>query len=69
MDKNKLIHCKKLIEEADSILIGAGSGLSTAAGLKYSGSRFTDNFLDFIEKYKLTDMYTSAFYPFRNNFV
>lgn len=40
-----------LIEEAESILIGAGAGASAAVGLTYSGKRFTDNFGEFIEKY------------------
>lgn len=56
-----------LIEEAESILIGAGAGASAAAGLTYSGKRFTDNFGEFIEKYGsryMTDMYSSGFYPF-----
>lgn len=56
-----------LIKEADYILIGAGAGLSTAAGLTMGGSRFTDNFKDFIEKYGgpyMRDMYSAGFYPF-----
>ena len=28
------------IQEADAIVIGAGAGLSTAAGYEYSGERF-----------------------------
>jgi len=56
---------RQLIAESDAILIGAGAGLSTAAGIAYSGKRFTDNFADFIERYKLTDMYSSGFYPFK----
>lgn len=57
----------ELIGNAESILIGAGAGASTAAGLTYSGTRFTDNFGEFIEKYGtmyMTDMYTAGFYPF-----
>ncbi|QQK06939.1 SIR2 family NAD-dependent protein deacylase [Miniphocaeibacter halophilus] len=57
---------KYKINTADAILIGAGSGLSTAAGLEYYGKRFTDNFSDFISKYKLTDMYSAGFYPFKS---
>ena len=53
------------INEADFILIGAGAGLSTAAGVEYTGKRFTDNFGDFIEKYSMKDMYSSGFYPFK----
>ena len=55
---------KKLIDESDYILIGAGAGLSTSAGIEYDGKRFYDNFKDFIEKYNFTDMYTSGFYDF-----
>ncbi len=36
------------IKEAEVILIGAGAGVSTAAGLTYSGERFTDHFAEFI---------------------
>lgn len=56
-----------LIKEADFILIGAGAGASAAAGLVYSGKRFTDNFGEFIEKYGsmyMTDMYAAGFYSF-----
>lgn len=53
-----------IIEDADYILIGAGAGLSAAAGLTYSGDRFMDNFKEFIEKYGMTDMYSAGFYPF-----
>lgn len=61
---NKILEAKKLIEEADVVVIGAGAGLSAAAGHTYSGERFTKNFGDFIEKYNLTDMYSAGFYPF-----
>lgn len=54
----------KAIREADYILIGAGAGLSAAAGLTYGGKRFTDNFPEFIEKYGVTDMYSACFYPY-----
>ena len=56
----------ELLENADAVIIGAGAGLSTAAGLNYGGKRFTDNFGDFIEKYgpAMTDMYSAGFYPF-----
>ena len=55
---------KNKIEHSDYIVIGAGSGLSTAAGLTYVGKRFTDNFQPFINKYGITDMYSAGFYPF-----
>lgn len=55
---------KQALSEADHILIGGGAGLSAAAGLLYSGPRFTERFRTFIDKYKFTDLYTSSFYPF-----
>ncbi|MFI3117021.1 hypothetical protein ODU08_03645 [Streptococcus suis] len=39
-EDRKITQAKKLIAEADAIVIGAGSGLSSAAGLTYSGQRF-----------------------------
>lgn len=62
-----LILIKKLanhIKKCDAIVIGAGSGLSTSAGLSYSGERFKKYFSDFISKYHLTDMYSAGFYPY-----
>ena len=59
-----ILQAKKLIEEADVVVIGAGAGLSAAAGLTYSGERFEKNFKEFIEKYNMTDMYSAGFYPF-----
>ena len=61
---NKL---NQLIDDANYILIGAGAGLSTAAGVEYAGKRFTDNFPEFIEKYGFQDMYSSMFYPFKSS--
>ena len=52
---------KSALETADVVLIGAGAGFSAAAGLTYSGSRFTDNFQPFIKKYGMTDMYPRPF--------
>lgn len=63
----RLDKAKKAIDEADYILIGAGAGLSTAAGIEYAGERFERYFKDFIEKYDFTDMYSSGFYPFKTS--
>ena len=52
------------LQTADAILIGAGAGLSTSAGLTYSGERFLRYFSDFHEKYGITDIYSGGFYPF-----
>ena len=59
---NKL---RSLLENAECVLIGGGSGLSSAAGLTYYGQRFTENFGDFIERYGMSDMYSAGFYPFK----
>lgn len=55
---------KAELETADAVIIGAGAGLSTAAGFTYSGRRFEENFPDFIKKYGFQDMYSAGFYPF-----
>ena len=60
----KIERLKAELQGADAILIGAGSGLSTSAGLTYGGERFLKHFSDFHEKYGITDMYSGGFYPF-----
>ena len=60
----KIERLKAEIQSADAILIGAGSGLSTSAGLTYGGNRFLKYFSDFHEKYGITDIYSGGFYPF-----
>ena len=61
---DNIAEIKRRIEIAEAIVIGAGAGLSSAAGLEYSGKRFQKYFYDFIEKYGFTDMYSGGFYPF-----
>ena len=55
---------KDEIETADAIVIGAGAGLSTAAGFTYSGERFDRYFFDFRDHYGIRDMYSGGFFPF-----
>ncbi|WP_287492549.1 SIR2 family NAD-dependent protein deacylase, partial [Sellimonas sp.] len=55
---------KKALNEAESVLIGAGSGLSTSAGFVYTGERFRNYFSDFEERYGFHDMYSGGFYPY-----
>lgn len=62
--KERIKNASDALKNAEYILIGAGAGLSDAAGLKYSGKRFTDRFADFIEKYGMEDLYSSSFYTF-----
>ena len=54
------------IAQADAVLIGAGAGLSTAAGINYDGPDFEKAFADMIAHYGFTDLYTSSFYPFKS---
>lgn len=54
---------KQLINVSDAIVIGAGAGLSAAAGFNYGGEFFKNNFP---EMYKLgyRDMYSAGFHNF-----
>ena len=60
----KIYQAAKILRAAKIILIGAGAGLSTAAGYTYSGERFNKYFSDFEEKYGFHDMYSGGFYPY-----
>ena len=62
--EENLQRLKNGTENAEAIVIGAGAGLSTAAGYTYSGERFDHWFFDFKERLGLTDMYSGGFYPF-----
>lgn len=55
---------KAALQDCDAVVIGAGSGLSTAAGFTYTGERFEIYFSDFAQKYGIQDMYSGGFYPF-----
>ena len=61
---DEIIHLKEKLDKADAVVIGAGAGLSTAAGFTYAGERFEKHFSDFKQKYGFTDMYSGGFYPF-----
>ena len=60
----KIERLRSALEAAETVVIGAGAGLSTAAGFTYSGERFREHFADFEEKYGFSDMYSGGFYPF-----
>ena len=55
---------KSELKTAETVVIGAGAGLSTAAGFTYSGERFQKYFSDFEEKFGFHDMYSGGFFPF-----
>ena len=63
---SKIEQLKEKIETTDTIIIGAGAGLSTSAGFTYTGERFTKYFSDFQKKYGFQDMYSGGFYPFES---
>lgn len=60
----KINKLKELLLNAEAVVIGAGAGLSTAAGFTYSGKRFHENFHDFEAKYNFHDMYSGGFFPY-----
>lgn len=62
----KIKKLKQVLSEAETIVIGAGSGLSTSAGFTYSGERFEKYFSDFAVKYGFHDMYSGGFTPFES---
>lgn len=64
--EEKIDILKKQLDTADAVLVGAGSGLSTAAGYVYTGGRFDRYFGDFAEKYGFRDMYSGGFYPYQS---
>ena len=63
--EEKIAVLKDQMEKADAVVLGAGSGLSTAAGYTYSGDRFEKYFGDFERKYGFRDMYSGGFYPYQ----
>ena len=57
-----------MINDADYVLLGAGAGMSTAAGAQYGGKFFEEHFGEFQKIYGknpyMQDMYSAGFYPF-----
>lgn len=60
----QLERLREALDRAEAVVIGAGAGLSTAAGFTYDGERFERYFGDFKAKYGFQDMYSGGFYPF-----
>ena len=56
---------REQIAQADCVLIGAGAGLTTAAGIDYAGEDFRREFREWIDRYGITDLYSAGFYPFK----
>ncbi len=57
----QIARLKKELETADAVVVGAGAGLSTAAGFTYAGDRFKRYFSDFEKRFGFHDMYTGGF--------
>ena len=57
----QIARLKKELETADAVVVGAGAGLSTAAGFTYTGDRFKRYFSDFEKRFGFHDMYTGGF--------
>ncbi len=63
-NSNNINEAKQLLENAQTVVIGAGAGLSSSAGLEYTGERLKTNFADFVSKYHFESMYEAAFHNF-----
>lgn len=61
---DNIARLKAALSSAEAVVIGAGSGLSTAAGFTYAGERFEKYFSDFEAARGIRDMYSGGFYPF-----
>ena len=61
---NDLQQACEWLQNADHILIGAGAGLSSAAGIDYAGETFQREFADMIAKYGFGDLYSASFCPY-----
>lgn len=65
IELNDLIQkLQQIINSVDTVIIGAGAGLSSAAGFTYDGVRFNEYFSDFGQKYGFSNMYTGGFFPY-----
>ena len=62
--ENGVEKLRDALNQAETVLIGAGAGLSTSAGFVYTGERLERYFDDFGRKYHFHDMYSGGFYPF-----
>lgn len=62
--EQNLCRLRRELLAAEAIVVGAGAGLSTAAGFTYDGERFDRYFFDFRDRFGIGDMYSGGFYPF-----
>lgn len=64
--KKDLDEIKTLLNSSSAIVLGAGSGLSAAAGFEYGGETFEMYFSYMRKKYGARDMYSAGFAPFED---
>ena len=62
--QDRLQRLKAALSEAEAVVLGAGAGMSTAAGFLYTGERFRRYFSDFAARYGFRDMYSGGFWPY-----
>lgn len=62
--EESLERLRGVLDAADAVVVGAGAGLSTAAGFSYGGELFRRHFADFEERFGIHDMYSGGFFPF-----
>ena len=65
--KSTIEQLKTFIDEAEYVVIGAGAGLSTAAGFEYGGATFLKHFKRMHDLYGYTDMYSAGFHNFKTS--
>lgn len=61
---DKVVKLREVLDNTDTIIIGAGAGMSASAGFSYSGERFEKYFSDFKQHYGIKDMYSGGFYSY-----
>ena len=66
-EEERIERLRSELMQTDAVVVGAGAGLSTSAGLTYSGERFKRYFGDFEKRFGIHDMYSGGFYPFPDN--
>ena len=62
--ENGVERLRDALKASETVVVGAGAGLSTSAGYTYTGERFVRYFGDFQKKYHFNDMYSGGFYPY-----
>lgn len=64
INEHELDRLAKTFDEADCIVVGAGAGLSAAAGFDYDGPRFSRWCKPWEDAYGVHDFYSAGFYPY-----